>query len=154
MQNLPARAMGFRTSVMALQHQHEQLPQVDCQLKHYFANGAYVREVTIPAGTIVIGKIHKHETINILLKGEITVVTEEGSQRLVAPCTFIAPPGNKKAAYTHSEVIWQNVIATTSTDPDEIERDATCESYEDGGFLEHVNAKLAGIELKLEALCR
>lgn len=141
---------GFRGSVTALQREHAELPQIECPLKHYIANGVYVREATIPAGTIVIGKIHKHETINILLKGEITVVTEEGRRRMVAPCTFIAPPGTKKAAITHSEVVWLNAFPAVSTDVDEILAEMVCDEYEDAGFLEHVSAAC----LELEELCQ
>ena len=143
-----ATGAKFRSSVMALQREHLELPQVECPLVHHFAHGVYVREVTIPAGTIVIGKIHRYATINILLKGEITVITETGTQRLAAPCTFVSPPGTKKAAFTHTEVIWSNACATESTDPEEAERELTCDDYEDGGFLEHVNETL-----KLEGLC-
>jgi hypothetical protein len=139
---------NFRHSVMVLQREHEQLPQVECPLVHYFANGACVREATIPADTIVIGKIHRHETINILLKGEITVVTEHGTMRLKAPCTFVSPPNTKKAAYTHSEVIWSNVFATVCTDIKEIERQMVYDDYEDTAFLDHVTETL-----RLEDLC-
>jgi len=137
----------FRTSVMSLQSQLLELPQTECPLVHRFANGVYAREVTIPADTIVIGKIHKHEHLNILLKGEITVVTETGTMRLSAPCTFVSPAGTKRAAITHSEVIWTNVIATESTDPEEIEREMISEDYDEIDFMQHV------VESLQEPLC-
>jgi hypothetical protein len=132
-----ATGYDFRKSVMLMQEGMLQMPQADCPLIHRFANGVYAREVTIPANTIVIGKIHKHEMLNFLMKGEITVVTETGKVRLVAPCTFVSPPGTKKAAYTHSEVIWTNVCATQSLDLEEIEREMVCDDY-DACFLNHV----------------
>lgn len=147
--NLPAKVKelttgDFRTSIMALEKEMLAMPQVECPLVHYFANGVYVREATIPADTFVIGKIHRHEVVNFLMKGEITVITEAGKQRLVAPCTFVSPPGTKKAAFTHTEVIWSNACATTSTDIEEIEREMVCDDYEDGGFLAHVTEELKG----------
>ena len=39
-----------------------------CPLKHSFADGQYVREMFIPKGVMIIGKIHKHSHPNFLLK--------------------------------------------------------------------------------------
>ena len=57
-----------------------------CPLKHSFSEGIYVREITIPEGTVLTGKIHKHRHPNFLLKGEVIVITEEGRETLTAPC--------------------------------------------------------------------
>lgn len=101
-------------------------------LKHYFANGSYVREMALPAGVIVVGRIHKHETINILLEGEITVVDENGSRTdLKAPHIFIAPAGNQKAAITRTPVRWLNSVACETKDPKEAELMLTCETMEE-----------------------
>ena len=48
-----------------------------CPLKHTFSDGIYVREITIPAGMFIVGKIHKHDHPNFLLKGKVVVVTED-----------------------------------------------------------------------------
>lgn len=101
-------------------------------LKHYFANGAYVREMALPANTAVVGRIHKHETINILLEGEITVVDESGARTdFKAPHVFIAPAGNQKAALTKTPVRWLNSWACDTTDPDEAIDLLTCETMEE-----------------------
>ena len=39
-----------------------------CPLTHSFSSGIYVREIFIPAGMFVVGKIHKHDHPNFLLK--------------------------------------------------------------------------------------
>ena len=101
-------------------------------LKHYFANGAYVREMSLPANTVVVGRIHKHETINILLEGEITIIDENGSRTdLKAPHIFIAPAGNQKAAITRTPVRWLNSVACETKDPKEAESMLTCETIEE-----------------------
>jgi hypothetical protein len=76
---------------------------------HYFANGVYVREMIVPAGNIVIGKIHKAPHITILVQGKITITTEEGSQTIEAPLTLVAAPGMKRVGYCHTDVIWHSV---------------------------------------------
>ena len=40
-----------------------------CPVQHHFAPGAYGREMTLPAGLVVVGKIHKHAHINVISKG-------------------------------------------------------------------------------------
>ena len=46
-------------------------------LTHSFAKGVYVREMNMPEGTYVVGKIHKRDHIWVLLEGYIMVATEE-----------------------------------------------------------------------------
>lgn len=100
--------------------------------KHYFANGAYVREMSVPANTVVVGRIHKYETINILLEGEIEIVNEDGTRKsLKAPHVFIAPPGNQKAAITITPVRWLNSMACKTTDHKEAEKLLTCETIQE-----------------------
>src|ERR1035437_7035163 len=57
-----------------------------CPLKHTFSDGIYVREIFIPAGTYIVGKLHKHSHPNFLLSGVVDVITEgAGRESLIAP---------------------------------------------------------------------
>lgn len=99
---------------------------VEIPVREYFANkgtkhGVYAREITIPADSIVTGKIHKTEQINFLLEGEISVLTECGMERFSAPATIVSPAGTKRIAYTHTKVVWTTVHATEETETDKIE---------------------------------
>ena len=103
-------------------------------LKHTFADGIYVREITIPAGIIMTGKIHLHDHPNFLLKGSVTVYTEEGgAELLVAPCSMISPKHTKRALYTHQECVWTTVHLNPSniTDIDKLEKQIVVETYEE-----------------------
>ena len=101
--------------------QTEQLPQVDCQTKHYFGPNIYIREVTMPAGTVVIGKPHKQEHMCVMLQGRMVVVKDDGTkQELVAPLTFVGSAG-RKVAYILETTIFQNIMATDETDIDVLE---------------------------------
>ncbi len=88
---------------------------------HHFADGIYGRELFIPAGTVLTGKIHRHSTLNLLIQGDITVTTPEGMKRIQAPAVFVSPPGTKKAGYAHTDTIWVNVHPTKITDLEAIE---------------------------------
>ena len=65
--------------------------QTELPLKHSFAPGVYAREMEIPAGTLLIGKIHKHRHHNFLMKGSIIVLTEaNGVELLQAPLMIVS----------------------------------------------------------------
>lgn len=110
-----------RQQVFELENELRKFPPVDIPTRHYFASGVYAREITIPAGTIVTGKIHKYAQINVLSKGEMTVTTEEGPKRVRAPFTIVSPPGTKRAAIAHEECVWTTFHSTNETDLAKIE---------------------------------
>lgn len=99
--------------------------------KHYFADGMYAREIFIPAGTVLTGKIHKTEHINVLSQGEISVMTDEGVKRLKAPCTIIAKPGTKRVGYAHTDTVWTTFHATKETDLDKLEAELIAPTFEE-----------------------
>lgn len=100
---------------------------VEIPVRHYFSEGLYAREVTIPAGTLVTGKIHKRENLNILSKGEISVLVGDRIERIKAPMTIVSEPGTKRIALTHSEVVWTTIHATTERDLAKIEAEFIAE---------------------------
>lgn len=97
------------------------LPQVPCNVVHAFAPGIYIRQVTLPAGAMVIGHRHRSAHLNIMLKGRMTLFNDDGSRsELIAPVVCVAQPG-RKTAFVHEEVIWLNLYATDETDAEKIE---------------------------------
>jgi hypothetical protein len=93
------------------------LPQVECPVTHRFAPGVYLREIFMPADTIVIGKVHKTEHFNILIRGACLIVHTDGTrEELRAPCTFVSQPNVQKVLYILEDMIWQTVHVTDETD--------------------------------------
>lgn len=98
------------------------MPPAECVQTDHFADGIYGRELFIPAGTVLTGKIHKHSTLNLLIQGRIKVTSADGSVRdMEAPAIFVSPPGCKKVGYAITDTIWVNVHPTKLTDPSAIE---------------------------------
>jgi len=52
--------------------------QIEIPLTHHFSKGVYAREIFIPKGSFIVGKIHKHENLNILSKGDLSILSVEG----------------------------------------------------------------------------
>lgn len=90
------------------------MPQVQMEPRHYFADGMYGRVLPIPADTVVVGKIHRHEHLVALIKGEATINTDRGMERIRAPHVWISKPGAKRALVTHTDCEFM----TTHLNPD------------------------------------
>lgn len=124
----------LRLFISALENQLRDLPQIETELTHYTANpgteaGVYARELKIPKGALIIGKIHKKETINVISSGEVSVVSQDGCVRVKAPYTFVSTPGAKRVIYAHEDTTWTCFHATGSTDLTEIENEFIAKDY-------------------------
>ena len=104
----------------------------DCfPLVHTFGDGLYVREIQVPKDSLVVTKIHKLAHPYFVLKGEISVLTEKGEQRVSAPYYGITPAGTKRICYCHTDTVWVTVHATHETDLEKIENDIIAKDYDD-----------------------
>jgi hypothetical protein len=116
--------LSWREKIAYLVRNFGEQTQVECPLRHYFAPGVYLREIFMPAGAIVIGKIHKTEHFNLIDKGSCSIVHEDGrTERLQAPCVFVSKPGVQKVLYIHEDCIWRTVHVTHERDLKSLERE-------------------------------
>lgn len=126
------RHIELRGKILAIEAAMLQMPQIEIPIKHYFAPGLYLREMTMPRDSVVTGKIHKTEHICILAKGRVTVVTEEGKKEYVAPSVIHSTPGTKRALHAIDEVVWINCHHNPTNERDEskIEETFVTDTYE------------------------
>lgn len=116
-------AHEMRERVFALEAaMRRELPLLDLPVRHYFSHGVYARELFIPKGTVLTGKIHKFPQLNIMSQGELSVLTEQGIVRVKAPFTVVSPAGTKRVAYAHEDTVWTTIHGTTLEDVEEIEK--------------------------------
>lgn len=108
--------VSTRDKIFAAEAFMKEQPQVEIPVQHYFSQGVYAREITIPAGVILTGEIHKFKQLNILSKGKMQVYTEEGIREVEAPFTVVSPPGTKRIAHTLTECVWTTIHGTDETD--------------------------------------
>lgn len=136
---LQERVEEFETTMKQMDN------QLEIPVKHYFSEGVYAREIFIPAGTLLTGQIHKYLNLNIMSKGDMTILTENGPIRVQAPYTVVSPPGTKRLAYTHADTVWTTIHGTYETDVDEIEKHFITTTFEE--YMKFVE------ESKKETLC-
>ena len=109
----------------------DSIAPVEYSYNHYFAHGVYVRELSVVAGTVLTGAIHKNSSINMLTKGSVKVITDEGDHLLEAPATFVTGAGVKKGFLVLEDSIlcnafpWDGVMSI-----DEVVDNLTYVSYE------------------------
>lgn len=99
------------------------LPQTEIEPRHVFADGLYSREILIPAGCMITGKIHKNCDLNIVVYGHMRVRTEDGIKEVHGPCCFHGNAGVAQAGYAYEDTLWITVHATRTTDLDELEKE-------------------------------
>lgn len=94
-----------------------EIESYDCPLNHTFTEGVYVRQMFIPAGVALVGHIHKHPCVNIVL-GKIMVASEEGERLIEGPVTFASAAGIKRAGYALENTLWTTIHANPDNERD------------------------------------
>jgi hypothetical protein len=107
----------MRGDVRTLQALMLQYPQAELPTTHLFADGMYARILPRPAGTLIVGKVHKHEHFYIVTKGSVQV----GEQIYRAGDVIVSQPGTKRAVLALEDSICMTVHRTDKTDLAEIE---------------------------------
>ena len=80
-----------RSQVMNLESAMVEMPDCidpdDCTF-HHFADGVYLRELFMAAGTVVVGKIHRTKHLTIIASGTVRITTDEGVKEITGPAVF------------------------------------------------------------------
>ncbi len=120
--NVPTREMIQRfESELRAQISQGQLQAIEDNAQHTFAGGIYSRQILIPKGAWITGKIHRTAHLNIMASGDITVWTDDGMKRLQGYNVIPGTPGTKRVGYAHEDTIWVTLHATHETNLDLLE---------------------------------
>ena len=142
--------MQNRTYINVVRDVQQQLSEspdvIDVPVQHHFAPGVYMRQMDAAAGTLVVSKMHRTEQMNILLKGSLTVATENGIELLKAPCVLKSMPGTKRIGYFHEDSSWITIHPTSDTDLEKIEQQVIVPDTEVDQFLASLPNQLKEIE--------
>jgi hypothetical protein len=100
-------------------------------VEHTLIDGVYTRTLFIEKGSLLVGQIHLKECVNIVAKGDISVLTETGAGRFKAGHVAVSGPGIQKVGYAHEDTVFVNVFRTDEKSIEKIEaeiatEDASC----------------------------
>jgi len=129
----------FRTNIEATEKFMLSLPGLQVEPVHRFAEGLYCRQLTMPANTVWMSRVHKHENYAFIMSGSCTVYSESGKETIHAPAMITTRVGTKRILLIHGEdCTWITVHALPpGMGPDskveEIEEYLACNTLEDFG---------------------
>lgn len=110
----------------AIEAELAQMPQVDCPVVHRFTPGLYIREITMPAGTLITSAVHKTQHPFVISKGRIRVVSEtEGAVEYVAPYCGVTMPGTRRMLLAIEETVWTTFHVIKPEEAGDVERIAS-----------------------------
>tara|TARA_R110000744_G_scaffold314268_1_gene421324 strand:- start:1225 stop:1779 length:555 start_codon:yes stop_codon:yes gene_type:complete len=106
--------------------------QVYIPVEHRFSGGIYAREITIPKGTLLTGRIHKFDHFDIMLSGDVTVSTDNGEvKRLTGLNIMEGKAGKKRAGFAHEDTHWITFHSAEERDPEQMYEFLTCGSFQE-----------------------
>lgn len=132
--------LEMRSRILAFESRLRQCPGAwegdsdVCPLTHEFPPGLYVRTIRIPAGTVLTGKLHRHEHPNILRYGTVRVATEFGGVELLRGPMFMISKGlTKRALVAITDLVWTTIHPNPNnhTDPKKIEQEIIVQDLTD-----------------------
>lgn len=112
---------------------------VDCPVVNRFTDGMYVRETTMPTGSLITSKIHKTQHTYFVMKGKAIVWIDGVEHFIEAPYIGITEPNTRRVLYILEECTW----ATSHPNPD----NENLEQIEDRIIEKHDNPYLS-LEIK------
>jgi len=133
----PLSAEVFRSNIEATEKFMLALPGVQVVPVHRFAEGLYCRQLTMPANTIWMSRVHKHENYAFIMSGSCTVISENGRETFHAPMMLTTRVGTKRLLRIHDEdCTWITIHALPSdldqgSSPEEIEEYLACNTLEE-----------------------
>jgi quercetin dioxygenase-like cupin family protein len=110
-----------KEQIERLQSEMAAMPQAELVTEHSFSPGMYLRKVYRPAGTLIVGKVHKEPHFFLCAKGEIIAWTELGMRHLYAGDVIESKPGTKRVTLAVTDAIGITIHRTDKTDLDDIE---------------------------------
>jgi len=124
--------IDVNSAIDAVQVQMMSRPAAECPVTHRFTNtgqpngGMYMREIFMPAGSLIVSKIHNTQHPYVVLEGAAMVwngVDGVEPVLLQAGHVGITEPGTRRVLYIVEDCRWITFHPTEKTTVEEIEAD-------------------------------
>ena len=114
---LSHRELTWKEKVALIGSEFLERTQIECPVEHIFQDGMYIRRMTIPKGTLFIGRPHKKGHRCQLDGGSLIQFTEAGQIERFPGDSLQTVPGYQVILYAITDVVGSTVH------PDSGERD-------------------------------
>ena len=112
-----------REEIDRLQSEMAKMPQPEMETEHYFSGGMYCRKLIRPAGTLIVGKVHKKDHFFMCAQGQIIAWSEKGMVTLNAGDVLCSKAGTKRVTLAVTDAIGITFHKTSKTNLDKIEKE-------------------------------
>jgi hypothetical protein len=135
----------------------ENCEPVHCLTTHMFTDGMYIREIFMPAGSLITSKVHKTEHPYIVSYGKVAVsIDGDDWDEITAPYTGITKPGTRRVLYILEDCIWTTFhrvddMKSEYNNLNDNEKENIVKEIEEKILEHHVNY-LTGTDIKTEYL--
>jgi len=135
----------------------ENCEPVHCLTTHMFTDGMYIREIFMPAGSLITSKVHKTEHPYIVSYGKVAVSIDSNDWiEITAPYTNITKPGTRRVLYIIEDCIWTTFhrvddMKSEYNDLNDDEKENIVKEIEEKILEPHINY-LTGTDIKTEYL--
>jgi hypothetical protein len=118
-----APVLDLTDSISTLKTELLKYEQFEPKTSHCFHGGMYCREVFRPAGTLIVGKVHKKEHFYFVVFGTVMVTTDDGPQTVEGPQLICSSPGTQRAVYAVTDALCMTFHRTDAITPEAAELD-------------------------------
>jgi hypothetical protein len=139
----PELLQSRRDRILALEQAMKAVPESydmkefnEGRVTHHFGTGVYGRELFIPKGNVIVSKIHKGKTFNVIAEGRIAVICPHNGYNVYeATHTFVSEPFTKRVVIALEDTLWITSHGTDKTDLDEIEEEIIAKDFSEASLL-------------------
>lgn len=121
-------AVDYKQAILNAEQRILSVEQTTLETVHHFAPGIYARELRIPKGTVLSGKVHKTRHLCILSAGAMQIFDENGERFIGAGDHFISEPGTKRLGLALDDVVFTTIHASELTDIVALETTLVCDT--------------------------
>ena len=123
MNDLTINRVPTKAEIDRLQAEMVKMPQAELETEHYFSGGMYCRKLIRPAGTLIVGKVHKKDHFFLCAKGQIIAWSEKGMVTLNEGDVICSKAGTKRVTLAVTDAIGITFHRTNKTDLNKIEKE-------------------------------
>lgn len=118
------QSRATREKIDVMQRIMAAMPQAPgMETTHFFAGGMYCRRIAIPAGRIIVSKVHKTEHLFIGCVGELAVAGQ-GQNYTIRPGDVVpSPVGTKRVVAALTDVVVMTIHRTDVESVEQLESD-------------------------------
>jgi quercetin dioxygenase-like cupin family protein len=95
--------------------------ECDLHTKHFFSDGLYSKQMSLPKGYEALSHSHTYNHLSILASGKALVRTDDSEELYVAPACIQIRAGIHHSITALEDVVWYCIHATDEADPSKVD---------------------------------